>query len=238
MVKPTFLCIGVQKAGTTSLINYLSQHPDIYIHPNEIHFFDDTSNIDIEKYENNFNTDKPIVGEKTPAYCYLQYSIDRIYEYNPNMKLILILREPISRLISQYNMNYDNLNIYNLENHINEQEKLKLSDLKQNDLNLLLRGYYDEIIEYILSKFPRNNLYICVAEEVKKDKLNEYNKIIEFLGGKKLTEINNNDTHIRQYNVNVSTELKIKLYNIYKPHIEKLYKILGRRIDIWESMYC
>lgn len=40
MVKPTFLCIGVQKSGTTSLINYLSQHNDIFMCPKELLFFD------------------------------------------------------------------------------------------------------------------------------------------------------------------------------------------------------
>ncbi len=42
MVKPNFLCIGVQKSGTTSLINYLNQHPKIFIKDGELHFFDTT----------------------------------------------------------------------------------------------------------------------------------------------------------------------------------------------------
>lgn len=106
MVKPTFLCIGVQKAGTTSLINYLEQHPDIFMKKDELHFFDTTEPTESEiiKYENEFKTNKLIVGEKTPSYNFLQYAIDRIYNYNPNIKLILILREPISRAFSQYNM--------------------------------------------------------------------------------------------------------------------------------------
>ena len=75
MVKPTFLCIGVQKSGTTSLINYMNENPDIYMHDNEKHFFDKPNKInitsqDIEIYENSFITDKPIVGEKTPSYNY------------------------------------------------------------------------------------------------------------------------------------------------------------------------
>lgn len=42
MVKPTFLCIGVQKAGTESLINYINQNDEIYMHNTELHFFDTT----------------------------------------------------------------------------------------------------------------------------------------------------------------------------------------------------
>lgn len=121
MVKPTFLCIGVQKSGTSSLINYLSQSKDIFIKSEESHFFDTTepSETEIINYENSFVTNKLIVGEKTPSYNYLQFAMDRIYNYNPNMKLILILREPISRAFSQYNMflNHQNktLNVVNDE---------------------------------------------------------------------------------------------------------------------------
>jgi hypothetical protein len=55
MVKPTFLCIGVQKSGTTSLINYLNQHPNIFMKEGEPHFFDATelSESSIIKYESN-----------------------------------------------------------------------------------------------------------------------------------------------------------------------------------------
>jgi len=97
MGKPTFLCIGVQKSGTTSLINYLNQNDEIFMKKDESHFFDTTelTEKEIIKYENTFDTNKLIIGEKTPSYNYLQYAMDRIYNYNPNIKLILILREPI-----------------------------------------------------------------------------------------------------------------------------------------------
>lgn len=113
-MKPNFICIGVQKGGTASLIKYLNFHPEIYMANKEKHFFDralskgELSNKDIKKYNQSFKTTKTIVGEKTPSYCYLRYAIDRIYDYDKNMKLIIILREPISRGFSQYNMNLAN----------------------------------------------------------------------------------------------------------------------------------
>jgi hypothetical protein len=247
MVKPTFLCIGVQKSGTTSLINYLNQSPEIFMKNNESHFFDrnELSESEIIKYENTFNTNKLIVGEKTPSYCYLQYAIDRIYNYNPNIKLILILREPIKRAFSQYNMeltsNKKTLNDVNEEQIMIDFEKhqdIKLSELKSNESYYIIRGKYDEIIRYILSKFSRENLYIGIAEEIKKNKQKYYNDIIHFLGGEKLCEINENvDTHILKYHKSIPKILEKKLYNIYKPHNEKLYEILGRKIDIWENYY-
>ena len=109
-MKPNYICIGVQKGGTCSLINYLNIHPEINMTREDKHFFDrklsdgELSDNDIKKYEESFKTNKPIVGEKTPSYCYLRYAIDRIYDYDKNMKLIILLREPISRAFSQYNM--------------------------------------------------------------------------------------------------------------------------------------
>jgi hypothetical protein len=247
MVKPNFLCIGVQKSGTTSLINYLNQHPEIFMQNNEPHFFDTTEPTESEiiKYENTFKTNKLIVGEKTPSYNFLQFAIDRIYNYNPNMKLILILREPISRAFSQYNMdiNFQNKTL----NDVNEQQimidfekeqNIKLSELKSNGKYYIIRGKYDEIITYILSKFSSENLYIGIAEEIKENKQKYYNDIIHFLGGEKLDKINENlDLHIRKYDKSIPKILEKKLYDIYKPHNDKLYEILGRKIDIWENYY-
>jgi hypothetical protein len=247
MVKPNFLCIGVQKSGTTSLINYLNQHPKIFMKDGESHFFDTTEPTESEiiKYENTFNTNKLIVGEKTPSYNFLQYAIDRIYNYNSNIKMILILREPISRAFSQYNMglkhNKKTLNDVNEQQIMIDFEKdqdIKLSEIKNNGNYYIVRGKYDEIITYILSKFSRENLYIGIAEEIKENKQKYYNDIIHFLGGEKLSEINEKlDTHISKYDKSIPKILEKKLYDIYKPHNEILYEILGRKIDIWENYY-
>jgi hypothetical protein len=247
MVKPTFLCIGVQKSGTSALINYLNQHPEIFIQQNEQHFFDtnEPTESEIIKYENTFNTTKLIIGEKTPSYNYLHFAIDRIYNYNPNIKLILILREPITRAFSQYNMvlKFQNLSL----NDVNEQqimidfekeEHIKLSELKNNGKYYIIRGKYDEILTYILSKFSRENLYIGISEEIKANKQKYYNDIFNFLGANIPIEINEDvDTHISHYDKSIPKTLEKKLYHIYKPHTERLYNILGRKIDIWENYY-
>ena len=109
-MKPNYLCIGVQKGGTSSLNSYMNYHPQIYMVRGERHFFDtklsdgELTKKDIEIYENSFKTNKLIIGEKTPSYNYLRYAMDRIYNYDKNIKLIILLREPISRAFSQFNM--------------------------------------------------------------------------------------------------------------------------------------
>lgn len=103
--------------------------------------------------------------------------MDRIYNYNPNIKLILILREPISRAFSQYNMDL-NVNNKSLADVTEEQimeafekdENVKLNELTRNNNYYIIRGKYDEIIKYILSKFSKENLFIGIADEIKKTK--------------------------------------------------------------------
>ena len=247
MVKPTFLCIGVQKGGTTSLINYLSQHEDVYIKCRESHFFDTTepTKEEIIKYENSFDTNKKIIGEKTPSYNYLQFAMNRIYNYNPNIKLILILREPISRAYSQYNMCLQFLNKTlhdvsdsQLFSDFEKEENINLSSITNNGNYFIARGKYDEIITFILSKFPRKNLYIGISEEIKTNKQKYYNEILNFLGTTNTIDIDlNKDTNIKLYARPIPKQLEKKLYTIYKSHNDNLYKILGRKIDSWENYY-
>jgi site-specific recombinase XerD len=123
-------------------------------------------------------------------------------------------------------------------NEVISERNIKLNQLKSNGKYIVIRGFYDEILEYILSKFSRDNLYIGISEEINQNKLKYYNEIYEFLGTTKLIKINDTlNTHVRKYTKKIPKKLEKYLYNIYKPHNEKLYKILGRKIDSWENYY-
>lgn len=110
--KLNFLIIGAQKAGTTSLAKYLSQHKSI-LPPKEkeFNFFNLDQNYQKGKsyYESNLNRYrnpfKPRISfEATTHYLYLPHVAQRIYSYNPNFKLIILLREPSERDYSAWNM--------------------------------------------------------------------------------------------------------------------------------------
>lgn len=234
-----------------SLINYLSLHPEIFMQQGEKHFFDmvdkhyQITEQDVEMYENSFATKKRIVGEKTPSYCYLQFAMDRIYNYNKDIKLVLILREPIARAFSEYNMNLkvngktlSDVAEDDIIRDFEEEEHISLSEITQNGLYFVVRGFYDEIIEYILGTFPHENLYIAISEEIQQNKQLEYNQMMKFLGVNKEIAIHENlDTHVGTYHRKLPSRLEKKLYHIYRPHIDRLYTILGRRIESWETYY-
>ena len=250
-MKPNFICIGTQKGGTGSLIEYLNIHPDIFMKPGESHLFDrplingKLTKKDIIKYENSFQTNKILIGEKTPSYNYLRYAMDRIYNYDKNIKLIILLREPIARAFSQYNMSLsflkktlNDVTEKEIINTFKQQENIKLHKLRSKGEHFIQRGFYYKIIKYILSKFPRKNVYIGISEEIKKNKLKYYNEIYEFLGVHKLKKLNKKkNVDVREYKKPIPKSLEKYLYNIYKPQNERLYKILGRKITIWENYY-
>jgi Sulfotransferase family len=117
---PNFLILGAQKAGTTSLFNYLGQHPEVYPSPiKETHFFDHggvrqtyagpvrmpgPKIKSLDEYEGLFDgvRDEKAVGEATPTYLYLPGVAERIRHHVPEARLIAILRDPAERAYSGY----------------------------------------------------------------------------------------------------------------------------------------
>ncbi|MFN8336444.1 MAG: sulfotransferase [Cyclobacteriaceae bacterium] len=107
---PSFMIIGAQKAGTTSLHYYLDQHPKLAgSYPKELNYFsrDIFLGKDLNWYRKHFTSlTKPdaMFFESTPKYMNLEPVAQQIAKTYPNMKFIMILREPIARAYSGWNM--------------------------------------------------------------------------------------------------------------------------------------
>lgn len=107
-VLPHCIIVGVRKCGTRALLEFLDIHPQITKVINEIHFFDDEKhyNLGLEWYRQQMPAisinQSNIVIEKTPAYFVTESVPERIYAMNASIKIILIVREPVVRLISDY----------------------------------------------------------------------------------------------------------------------------------------
>ena len=243
MKKVDYLCIGAAKTGTMSFINYMNLHPEIYCEDkyNEIHFFDEEepTQKNIENYHKKFKTEKKIIGEKSPSYHYLFYALDRIKIYKPDIKLILILREPIQRCFSHFQMIRGRGQTTNsFETEMRNSFADDIFSLKiRRDNDYFVRSIYDIQIEYLYKTFDKNNVYIAISEEILQDRNKEYNKIYKFLGAKEINITKNLDTHINNYTEEIDPKFLKELYCKFRPHNENLYKILGRKISIWEKYY-
>lgn len=164
----TFL-IGVQKAGTSSIYDFLSKQKGIEA-PFEIkdyHFFSSdhySSNNSIDSYYS-FNT--PISLHGAVNYIYFEDSLDRIQKYNPEAKIIIILRNPVSRAFSAYNY----FKLYGKEKRqfidaLIEEKKNTIPEELKSDLTYIDHGKYLSQIQNVLKFFPIENVFIYSFEDL------------------------------------------------------------------------
>ena len=109
-----FMIVGGQKCGTTALAHFLSQHPEIGMaSPKEVHLFDAPNyspewapeQVD-KRYGSNVAHCRgaTIMGEATPSYMFVPEIARDLQRYNPDLRLIVLLRDPVERAISHYYM--------------------------------------------------------------------------------------------------------------------------------------
>ncbi|CAJ0600916.1 unnamed protein product [Cylicocyclus nassatus] len=101
---PTAIIVGVKKAGTRALLEFLRLNPLIQAPGPEVHFFDKNYHKGLEWYRGKMPLTLPeqLTIEKSPAYFHSKNAADRIRALNPAMKIIIVVRDPVMRAISDY----------------------------------------------------------------------------------------------------------------------------------------
>lgn len=174
---PNLLIIGAMKSGTSSLHDYLSLHPDIFMStPKEIHYYADEFYYSQSKewYQSFFKTDKKIRGTSPQSYTkchnkFYQNIPERIAKDTPDVKMIYIVRDPIERYSSHILESY----------HCDPPEDIKYS--KESDNYLKTSMYYMQLKPY-LRYFKKEQIHILSLEDLQDNRLEELNKIFRFLG--------------------------------------------------------
>lgn len=188
MALPNFLICGTQKGGTTALYHYLREHPEIFMPKvKEVHFFDLNWQRGLKWYEGYFEGVKnaKAIGEASPFYMYLEEVPKRIYEVLPDVKLIFILREPVSRAYSHYwhevRLGYESLTF---EEAIKmEEERLSTKDIfYRQQYSYKDRGKYVTQLRRYRKYFSDEQMLILLKEELKKDPQKVMKEVFEFLG--------------------------------------------------------
>ena len=104
-VYPDAIIIGVRKSGTFALLQFLSLHPDIVVAENELEFFSKYYSKGLGYYLKQLPKRErlsQVLMEKTPAYFRWPNAAQRMLEMRKDLKVILIVREPVERMVSQY----------------------------------------------------------------------------------------------------------------------------------------
>lgn len=240
----TFL-IGAQKAGTTSLYDWLGQHPQVYA-PEEIkdyHFFTNENFFKkgtkhLESFYKKGDTDIALHGAVNYMYFHNK-ACQRIQDYNKDIKIIICLRNPIKRATSAYNYFKRTLREENtFEQAIETELKGELNTFEQQSNNTYLQhGYYAEQIQPFINMFGKENCHFVLFEELidKQKQQNVMKEVCDFLGV-------DNSFQFKYVHLNASAQPKSKFYNyvmrksgltkILKPLLPLRYrKRLGKALE-------
>lgn len=101
---PGLLIIGAQKAGTSALYNYLTHHPDVYRGRKEVNYFNFNHDQGTGYYKQQFPAGTRLKIDATPSYLYHRDTPARAAALLPDARIIVLLREPVSRAFSAWNM--------------------------------------------------------------------------------------------------------------------------------------
>lgn len=177
---PDFLIIGAKKSATSAIYKYLNEHPQVLpCVRKEMHFFSLYYDKGIEWYlshfypirENTRNGKSYLTGEASPGYLGNEKAAERILQYFPKVKLIVSLRNPIDRAVSDY--------YHRLQTAKNEtcslEEALDINDLTHS-AKYLNRGKYIHGIQSWMKFFPDRKQWLIIRYEDLIDKPTEVRK--------------------------------------------------------------
>lgn len=184
---PTFLVIGAQKSATTSLIHYLSGHPDVFALTEEVHFFDRHHDRGIGWYRERFSggEDAAAVGESTPEYMYFSDVPPRMARYLPHAHLVAILRDPIDRAYSQYwhNRTRGHEPLTFSEALDREEERLAGANREtRSRYSYADRGRYLRQLQRVCEHFHRDALLVVLYEDLRDRRVETVGSVFRFLG--------------------------------------------------------
>ena len=231
---PDFVIIGASRSGTTHLFHTLEQHPQIVrSRKKELHFFDKNENYvrGINYYKSSFPLsfnlpDDALVVEATPAYIYSAQASVRLKKHLPNLKLILLLRNPIQRAISSY-----------FNGKRKGYEPRTIDEVFINNPTLIhedyiQKGIYIDQIQRYEKYLSEGNLLILQSEELFNNKSKVLKDVEKYLNVDAKLEFAKNVTkHEVKRNEKVSKEIYAVLDQIFDPYNKRLYAYLEKDFD-------
>src|SRR5437588_3981197 len=239
-----FIVAGAQKSGTTALHYFLSKHPEIALpDKQELHFFDDEERFAGEANYNalhgSFHLKRrwSIAGECTPIYVYWKPAIERIWKYNPRIKLLVLLRNPVERAFAHWNMQrFKGREPLDLLDAVKE-EKSRIAGAPPREARRFAyvdRGFYVQHLERFFRFFSREQMMIIKFEKFRQEQRETLDSIFSFLGVKPLPSFRSKDRNVVPYQRAMNWEERVFLYNVFADDIAKLEQLLGWDCSDWK----
>jgi len=252
---PDIIVLGAQKAGTIQLLRMINLHSQIVVTKkvidefgsHEISFLDENWEKGLSWYLSKMPIAEPdqLTVDFTPKYLFSEEAPERAHQVLPQAKLLLVVRDPIDRLVSDFH-------------HLNASSQIEsLEEFANSNQEVMKFGYYADHIKNWLRFYPKEQLYIVNGNDLMTEPALELAKIETFLGVEHEIVDNdfvfNNNKHFYcqiakhknkeecqhssaqqknpHKNAALHPHLKEKLIEHYKPKVEELFEIAGTRFE-------
>lgn len=242
-----FVIAGTQKGGTSALVELLKKNCHIFMSsPKELHYFDKDENCvgdkDYQRYHSYFVgcTETQIAGEATPMYMYSYDAPRRIWEYNKNMKFLLLLRNPIERAYSAWNMErYRQIEQLPFSEALNAEKDRRIEALpsQQRNFSYVDRGYYSEQLRRIWNYFPENQTLVLKADDLRNEQQVVLDKVWGFLGVPKNRSTYSVEKFSTPYQRSMTKDEYEFLLDLFYHEVCVLENMLGWDCSDWKRPY-
>lgn len=253
---PQFVIAGAQKAGTTSLFDYLSGHPQcIASLTKEVHFFDEHYSRGEHWYRMHFPLEgasrearpRTLCFESSPYYMFDPRVPARMRQLLPEVKVIFLLRDPASRAYSHYQhsvrrgrepLSFDEALDAEPERLAGEHERLLAdADYKSaahRHYSYLARGIYADQLQAWQAHFPAEQLLVVQAEQMFRQPGEVFDEVLRFLELEAWTPAEFARRNSGRYQAGMSPTTRDRLVRYFAPHNQRLFERIGVRYD-WRS---
>jgi hypothetical protein len=194
---PGFIVLGTQKGGTTTLHQLLRRHPDIFLpQQKEVHYFSLHDDQSLNWYSNHYQEagNHQLCGDITPYYLFHPRCPCSIHTALPQAKLIVLLRDPVERTISQFfHAKRHGFEPLDLEAAL-DAEATRLADaaaalqqpgnvhFSHQKHSYVSRSRYEEQLQRYEALFPRQQILVCRSEDLFGNMPTCLERITHFLG--------------------------------------------------------
>jgi hypothetical protein len=242
---PTFLVIGAQRSGTSSLYHWLVQHPAVLrAKRKEVHYFDFNVARGASWYRAHFPLTATVqrvekrcgvvaTGEATPNYLFDEQAPERVRALLPDVRLVAVLRNPVERALSHY------------RHEVNEgREQLPLEQALQREtesaapegsgeawaFSYVRRGLYAEQLARWLHHFPQDQMLVVRSEDLFRAPHEVIGGVLDFIGIRAseklvLDEAARNSTPVPEV---AAPEVRAELAQLFAEPNQRLATLLGR----------
>lgn len=236
---------GVQKSGTRSISDYFRQILGVSVQKKkEAHFFDNddfflgdvVNNEALNNYHSSFNnlSNESIWCDVTPDYIFRKNAVKRIYNYNPKAKWVILLRNPIERCYSAWNMEVnrktENLSFEDaLKSEINGNVGNRIHDRFQ----YIKRSKYSEQLKRLWKYFSESQCHVIASEQLWENPDSVLSKLVNDLNIDKGMKAQYRHVHKGIYSSEISP-LAVEILNEkLKYELDILPKMLGWDKQLW-----